>query len=65
MEEFANAVLKLNWSTMVKISEHIASEIPHLIKSESLDRDGIAEVLNDMAREILKEKSHIDKENTQ
>ena len=49
---FADAINALSWAEMVKISEFLASEVPHLIKSEKLDRDGMAQVLFDIAVDI-------------
>ncbi len=45
----------LPWAEMAQIAEHIAGEYEHLRKADKVDRDGVAQVLADMADEILKE----------
>lgn len=55
MTALARAIQRLTWANMVRISEHIANEIPHLQKSERLDRDGIAQIIHEMATDILSE----------
>lgn len=51
----AEAIRALSWSEMVKISEHIANEVPHLAKSERMDRDGVAQSLAEMSDDIIAE----------
>lgn len=55
----AEALRSLTWSEMVKVSEYLAGEYPHLVKSDSLDRDGMAQVLNDMADDIAREAEQV------
>jgi len=43
------------WSEMARVAEYLVSEIPHLRKAEKLDRDGMAQVLSDMAGDIIME----------
>ena len=49
---FAGSIRALSWADMVKISEYICDQVPDLIKSEKLDRDGMAHALVDMAVDI-------------
>ena len=49
----ASALSAMPWADMVKASEHIVDSFGHLRKSDSLDRDGMAQVLSDLAQEIL------------
>lgn len=49
---FAQAIRKMTWAEMVQISEHISAEVQHMIKSERLDRDGVASVLVELATDI-------------
>ena len=53
--KLSGTIKELTWAEMVKVSGYLASEYPHLIKSDQLDRDGMAAVLVDMADDILKD----------
>lgn len=53
LKKVADALLELPWADMTKLAEAVLDEIPHLRKSDKLDRDGIAQSLNDLAGEII------------
>lgn len=55
LEAVADALRKLPWADMARIAEHIADQYEHLRKADRLDRDGVAQVLVEMADDILKE----------
>lgn len=54
LRKLADAIGTLTWAEMADFAEIIASEVPHLAKSEKLDRDGVAQMLFEFAREIEK-----------
>ncbi|UWQ59982.1 hypothetical protein K3722_07580 [Leisingera caerulea] len=55
LQNLSEAIRALTWAEMVRFSEAVVSEVPHLQKSESLDRDGMARTLVDIAMDIDKE----------
>lgn len=57
MLKFAKAIRAMTWRELSKISEHLAAQYAPLKDSDKLDRDGVAQVLHDMAGEILGESS--------
>lgn len=55
LRKLAKAIRAMTWRDLTKVSEHLAAQYVPLKNSDKLDRDGMAEVLHDMASEILKE----------
>ncbi len=55
----AVSLRNLPWAEMANIAQHIVDQIDPLRKSDALDRDGMAEVLSDMASEIIKEAEQL------
>ena len=57
--DFAKAIQALSWWELAKVSEYLASDFPHLVKSDRMDRDGIAELLHEMSASIVKEADNL------
>jgi hypothetical protein len=53
LEALAHEIRKLPWADMARIAQHLAEQYEHLLKAERLDRDGVAQVLSELADEIL------------
>jgi len=65
LEVLADDLLRLNWADMARIARHIAEECERLRKIDPLDRDGVAQVLHEMATHISEEAERARKEPSQ
>ena len=62
LEVLADDLLRLNWADMARIARHIAEECKRLGEYHTLDRDGVAQVLHEMATHISEEAERARKE---
>lgn len=58
--DFAKVIKGMTWAEMARVSEHIVGEYQQLIKSDRLDRDGVAQSLVEMAKDIEKEINNLE-----
>lgn len=62
MDKLAKELKSLSWLEMTRISQHIADEVTHNWKHhEPVDRDSVAQILDEMASDILSEHDVEDK----
>lgn len=55
MENLAKALRALPWREMATVSEHLLDGLNGMRAADRADRDGVAQILSEMADEILKE----------
>lgn len=56
MVNFAKALRSMPWQELAIISEHILEGLENMRASERYDRDGLCQVMSELADDILKEE---------